>query len=320
MADDKDKMNGIGRVPKKTKRKNGMYQFRKDFIAGKNTIAESAQTAAEAEEEFKRTRRNKRKRLKTALRRRARIAGEAEGVVKLGKRPHAFKDVEIESEEAREAKKVAKSDPGLAPDFVFTPCVPSIPISWQQYREWVAEGREPIYPMMLPPRIKEKEEKFDKTAVRQCMLTVERFAMVVNDVAKGAFKHVALTAAGIDPKQARNWEKDAAEVERGLMEGSDVREFSPTHLTFWHFSKAVKEAEGKARRAAEQITFLMDPRFWLRFGPGRDRGPEAPGWTERVEHVGKNGSKLNVMTIEDLISKALPDYSGDGSGGEGEEK
>ena len=295
---------GLGKIPKKMRRKTGIFQFRKDYVNGKNTVADHAASAKEAEEEFKRDRRNRRKRLKTALRQRAKKASKLHGSVKVGDRPHAFKDVEIESEEAREAKAVASAEPSKAPDFIFQPCVPLIPDNWDIYKIWLREGREPIYPLMLPPRV--REQRVDKMAARQCHLTVERFAQIVNDIAKGSFKHVAIQAAGINPQQAVHWERDAAAVERGLLEGDDPYDFSPTHLTFWHFSKAVREAEGKARRAAEQITFLMDPRFWLRFGPGRDRGPEAPGWTERVEHVGKDGKKLNVMTIEDLVMKSLP--------------
>ena len=41
-------------------------------------------------------------------------------------------------------------------------------------------------------------------------------------------------------------------------------------------------AHAQARLRAEAAVLRKVPLAWLRFGPGRDRGPDAPGWTRAV--------------------------------------
>jgi hypothetical protein len=64
-------------------------------------------------------------------------------------------------------------------------------------------------------------------------------------------------------------------------------------------ARAVEEAGAGARRVAESRVFKEDPKFWLKVGPGRDRGdPSNPGWTDRVEHVGPGGAPLIPPRVE----------------------
>lgn len=46
------------------------------------------------------------------------------------------------------------------------------------------------------------------------------------------------------------------------------------------FADRVVRAHAQARLSREIAVANTNPLAWLRLGPGRDRGPDEPGWTE----------------------------------------
>jgi hypothetical protein len=95
-------------------------------------------------------------------------------------------------------------------------------------------------------------------------LTPETQKTIVAYIRSGAFDWVAAEAAGIGASTFRRWMKAG---ERG-------------HRTYSGFYAAVREARAQARVTAEVEIRKVNPLAWLRYGPGRDRGPDAPGWTD----------------------------------------
>jgi hypothetical protein len=68
------------------------------------------------------------------------------------------------------------------------------------------------------------------------------------------------------------------------------------------FREAVWAAEGHARSMAEIDVRVKDPLSWLRMGPGRDRGKDAPGWTNTMEISGPDKGPLNVHVVNDAAA------------------
>ena len=77
---------------------------------------------------------------------------------------------------------------------------------------------------------------------------------------------------------------------RGTLQGwlergrdlEDVRNFDERDQVYVDLADAVLQAHASARLKAEATVWKRTLLDWLRFGPGRDRGPECPGWTKAV--------------------------------------
>jgi len=93
-------------------------------------------------------------------------------------------------------------------------------------------------------------------------------------------------------------------LERGRDPGTAAErgaELDERELLFVEFLHGVRVAHARARLRAEGSVFEDNPLAWLRFGPGRDQGPEAPGWTRAVGEV-----RPEVRTVaEALLAQAL---------------
>lgn len=118
-----------------------------------------------------------------------------------------------------------------------------------------------------------------RRAGRQSKLTPETEAKVLELIRKGCFATVAVAAAGAGYTSFKRW-----------MNRKDRRGRA--------FQRAVEQARAEARASREAAVFTEDPLAWLRLGPGRDLGPDEPGWTERpappsrVEHTGPGGGPI----------------------------
>lgn len=123
---------------------------------------------------------------------------------------------------------------------------------------------------------------------------------IAASVRAGAFDYLAAQAAGIAPATFREW------MARG--EGRDPDR--PSTPEFAAFAAQISRAKAEARIVAEQRVALDDPFKWLRYGPGRDRGPDAPGWTDKVEldMTGTMGpTEVVVKFVNDWRAGSDPD-------------
>lgn len=117
-------------------------------------------------------------------------------------------------------------------------------------------------------------------------------------VRKGAFLHVAAEAAGVSRRTLFGWLERGRELDR---EGEDGRDLDERELLLVELLHAVSVAHAEARLKAEAKVLKANPLAWLRFGPGRDRGPEDPGWTRAVGEV-----PVEVKSAaEELLTEAL---------------
>ena len=99
---------------------------------------------------------------------------------------------------------------------------------------------------------------------RNTKLTSDTQKTIVAYIRSGAFDWVAAEAAGIGASTFRRWMKDG---ELGV----------PAYHGFY---EEVRKAHAEARVSAEVEIRKDNPLAWLRYGPGRDRGPEKRGWTD----------------------------------------
>lgn len=126
---------------------------------------------------------------------------------------------------------------------------------------------------------------------RHPKLTEETQAAIVEALSRGAFDHVAASAAGIAERTFRYWMERGAEAASGI---------------YHDFYAAVSRARAEARLEAEARVYETDPYKWLRFGPGRDR-PGAPGWTD-----GEASGPMTEITQGDLVIKTFWGRASDG--------
>ena len=113
---------------------------------------------------------------------------------------------------------------------------------------------------------------------RNIKLTPETQKTIVAFIRSGAFDWVAAEAAGICGKTFRRW-----------MEAGEQG-----HATYTGFYEAVREARGQARVTAEVDVRKDNPLAWLRYGPGRDRGPEKRGWTDSKDVTVKGDEEAPI--------------------------
>lgn len=144
---------------------------------------------------------------------------------------------------------------------------------------------------------------------RRSMLDPERMEIIVQTIAQGGWAYVACRAVGISVCTYHNWMAFGREALSLRDAGKPVPQRLQAYL---HFLDAVEVAAAAARIDCEQRVHAVDPRFWLLRGPGRDKGPREPGWSERLEHAGNVGVSLSV---EDLVRRAaLEDHSEEPTG------
>ncbi|HZO29170.1 MAG TPA: hypothetical protein VFH48_24615, partial [Chloroflexota bacterium] len=81
----------------------------------------------------------------------------------------------------------------------------------------------------------------------------------------------------------------AAEAVDGMARGRDLEaagedggDLDEQDLLYVELLHEVTVAHARARLKAEATVLQKVPLAWLRFGPGRDRGTDAPGWTRAV--------------------------------------
>ncbi len=94
-------------------------------------------------------------------------------------------------------------------------------------------------------------------------------AMILQFIRAGSYDWVAAEAAGVPRSLFEHWLR--------------VGEASPRR-PYREFFYEVMRARAEARVAAELTALKKDARFWLRYGPGRDR-PDQPGWGTRLTPV-----------------------------------
>lgn len=98
-------------------------------------------------------------------------------------------------------------------------------------------------------------------------------------VQRGAFLHVAAEAAGVSRRTLFAWLERGRDLAAAGEDGADLDEQELLYVELLH---EVTVAHARARLKAESAVLQKVPLAWLRFGPGRDRGPDAPGWTRAV--------------------------------------
>lgn len=97
-------------------------------------------------------------------------------------------------------------------------------------------------------------------------LTNELELQIVAYIRAGGYSHIAAEAAGIPRLLFSRW------LARGR-----ARKARQPYRRFW---LDVLQAKAQARLGAEMKAREQDPKFWLRYGPGKD-AIEAPGWASR---------------------------------------
>lgn len=149
---------------------------------------------------------------------------------------------------------------------------------------------------------------------RPVKLTPKTQKAIVAYIRSGAFDWVAAEAAGISARTFRRWMEAG---ERGV-------------AAYVGFYEAVRVARAEARVTAEVEVRKDNPLAWLRYGPGRDRGPEKRGWTDTKDvtlkgdeeapipvmfQLGKKGSTKTPKEMTDAeLEAAKEKLGGDGDG------
>lgn len=129
---------------------------------------------------------------------------------------------------------------------------------------------------------------------RRLLLDVRVIAEIADAVGRGAFLHVAAEAAGVSRRTLQGW------LERGR-ELEDLADLDERDRLYVELLGAVRQAQASARMKAEATVWKRKPLEWLRFGPGRDRGPEDPGWTKAVGEAPREVRSV----AEVLLAQAL---------------
>jgi hypothetical protein len=124
--------------------------------------------------------------------------------------------------------------------------------------------------------------------------------MILASIRTGGFPHVAAAAYGVPAARFARW------LRRGQAKGGPTK--------YRRLYAQVTEAVARARLKAEIGLYQSDPRFWLRYGPGRETSA-APGWTAATRPVyqtdaqraeGLASPEFQVMVAE--LLRALGPY------------
>lgn len=131
-------------------------------------------------------------------------------------------------------------------------------------------------------------------------LTPELHQQIVDNVALGAYPHVAAAAAGVDPEHFHAW------MERGRTPKYKNQKANRYKL----FVRAVEKAQAMVRMQAESDVLKKDPLQWLRSGPGKETSGAA-GWSLPAKPQEKGPAlQVNLLghPIVALILEKLSPY------------
>lgn len=129
--------------------------------------------------------------------------------------------------------------------------------------------------------------------------TKETCAIVLENIRQGAWPEHAAYAAGIIPKTLHEW----------------LTRAEPKYI---RFQEAYQAAASHARIGAEMKVLKDDPKFWLRYGPGRERyssnGELQPGWGENAPKKEEKTQQVNILLspvwvkIQEALGRALAEH------------
>jgi len=147
----------------------------------------------------------------------------------------------------------------------------------------------------------------ERAVGRPLLLDRALIRKVCQAVEKGAFLHVAAESVGVSRRTLFAWLERGRDLEAAAERGDELGE---RELLFVEFLHGVMVAHARARLRAEASVLEVNPLAWLRFGPGRDQGPEAPGWTRPVAEmppeVRSAAEVLLAQALEQLGLGAAP--------------
>lgn len=130
---------------------------------------------------------------------------------------------------------------------------------------------------------KPAKRKSTRAVGRQTKLTPSLLARAVDLVKKGHFDYIACQALGIRTSTWYEW----------LVKGEAGEE------PYAEFMDKVGQARAHARGNAEAKVYDENPLAWLRYGPGRDRGQGAPGWTDGKTEVNVTNQQAIINVWEE---------------------
>ena len=126
--------------------------------------------------------------------------------------------------------------------------------------------------MARPPRPRQPRRPFDQAAA----------ALILDNLRSGCYLHVAAQAAGVEPATLDAW----------LARASRPRCRAPLR----QFAARCRQAQAQARLHAEMSVYLNDAKYWLKFGPGKEK-PGQPGWSREVKpHVDANTISIDLIS------------------------
>jgi hypothetical protein len=99
-------------------------------------------------------------------------------------------------------------------------------------------------------------------------LTAEIELKILAALRAGGFPHVAAEIAGVARETFDEW------LTRGTGKRPPVK--------YRRFANEVRTAIAQARLKAEMQVLAKDPRFWLKYGPGKETA-DRPGWSNAVK-------------------------------------
>ncbi|MHC4401044.1 MAG: hypothetical protein ACYTG0_15315 [Planctomycetota bacterium] len=119
-------------------------------------------------------------------------------------------------------------------------------------------------------------------------MTPELIEAIAKRIRVGSFPYIAAAACGIPKSTYYTWmrkaeQKGAPKLYRELLH-------------------RITEAAAAARADAEIRVYRDQPFQWLRYGPGKDRGPEEPGWTETPTTVRLEGGNTPVRVEHERVN------------------
>ena len=140
--------------------------------------------------------------------------------------------------------------------------------------------------------------KPDPALGRRPLLDRVLIRKIADAVGRGSFLHVAAESVGVSRRTLFGWLERGRDLAGRVEAGEVLDEREVLHVELLH---AVTMAHAGARVKAEAMVFRKKPLEWLRYGPGRDHGPEDPGWTLAVREVPQEVKSA----AEQLLAEAL---------------
>ena len=166
-------------------------------------------------------------------------------------------------------------------------------------------------PTLLTPALQQEfvgyveQGAYPESAARACGIGVRTYHLWMQ---RGRAAAAWQPPADLHPFEANDAGRCAA---CGKTVRAKVHEIPPRpDGVYLQFMQEVEQARGKARVAFESVFVVAAAgtadkagdwraaHAWLRTGPGRDRGAEDPGWTDRVEVVYPQDEELTAMLDE----------------------